>query len=255
MTEEHDLSHAVVLITGGAQGIGKATALRFLKAGAAVAIVDSDETAGLETQAEYAACGRILFIHADVAVESDVQAALARVVAELGGLDVLVNNAAISLTTPPEELTLAEWNRVLAVNLTGPFLFSRHAARHLRQRHGLIVNIASTRALMSEANTEAYSASKGGILALTHALAMSWGPEIRVNSISPGWIETRDWKQSAAREQPSHSEADRLQHPCGRVGVPNDIAAMVLHLATNGSFITGANFVIDGGMTRKMIYA
>ncbi len=108
---------------------------------------------------------------------------------------------------------------------------------------------------MSEPNTEAYSVSKGGILALTHALAISLGPDIRVNCISPGWIEVSEWKKQAIRQKPKLSEGDHQQHPVGRVGKPEDIASLVLYLASNeASFITGENFIVDGGMTRKMIY-
>lgn len=243
------------VVTGGARGIGKAIVRRFLGAGASVAFVDRDLRAGRETAAEYASLGPVAFIHADVADESQVRTAVSETVRMFGGVDVLVNNAAIGFgRVSPTALRLKDWSRVLAVNLTGPFLCAKHAARHLRKRRGLIVNIASTRALMSEANTEAYSASKGGVVALTHALAVSLGPEIRVNCVSPGWIETVEWQGKRGKKKPVHSDADRLQHPCGRVGEPDDIAAMVLHLATDGGFITGANFVIDGGMTRKMIY-
>ena len=244
-----------ILVTGGGQGIGKAIVRRFLESGADVFFVDLDEDAGLETLKEFSASGRMRFAAADVSNEEHVRSAVAKAVGEFGGLDVLVNNAATGCAhVPPTDLTLNNWNRVLAVNLTGPFLCAKHAAPYLRKRHGLVVNIASTRALMSEVNTEAYSASKGGLVALTHALAVSLGPGIRVNCISPGWIETAEWKVRAKRRKPVHSEADRLQHPCGRVGKPDDIAAMVLHLATDGGFITGANFLIDGGMTHKMIY-
>ena len=153
------------------------------------------------------------------------------------------------------ELSLADWNRVIGVNLTGPFLCAKHLTPLLRARKGAIVNIASTRAFMSEPNTEAYSASKGGIAALTHALAASLGPDIRVNSISPGWIETESWRKSATRRTPTLTDADHAQHPAGRVGQPDDIAAMVEFLAFGESgFMTGANVMIDGGMTRKMIY-
>jgi NAD(P)-dependent dehydrogenase (short-subunit alcohol dehydrogenase family) len=121
---------------------------------------------------------------------------------------------------------------------------------------GSIVNIASTRALQSEANTEAYSASKGGVVALTHALAVSLGPDIRVNCISPGWIAVDDWKKSARRKQPVLRPEDHAQHPVGRVGHPEDIAALAAYLiSSKASFITGQNFVVDGGMTKKMIYA
>ncbi|MBI3987338.1 MAG: SDR family oxidoreductase, partial [Lentisphaerae bacterium] len=167
----------------------------------------------------------------------------------------LVNNAGIMASKPLAQLSLREWNRVLAVNLTGAFLMSKYAAPHLRKQGGVIVNIASTRALMSEANTEAYSASKGGLVALTHALAVSLGPAIRVNCIAPGWIDVSGWKKKKNRRPETLREADHRQHPAGRVGTPDDIAALILYLAApQASFITGACFTVDGGMTRKMMY-
>jgi NAD(P)-dependent dehydrogenase (short-subunit alcohol dehydrogenase family) len=124
-----------------------------------------------------------------------------------------------------------------------------------RDNGGAIVTIASTRAFMSEPGTEAYTASKGGIVSLTHAMAVSLGPHrIRVNCISPGWIETRGRQYSKRQEKPLHSERDRLQHPVGRVGRPEDIAEACLFLAESAGFITGQNLIIDGGMTVKMIY-
>jgi NAD(P)-dependent dehydrogenase (short-subunit alcohol dehydrogenase family) len=115
--------------------------------------------------------------------------------------------------------------------------------------------IASTRALQSEPNGEAYAASKGGVVSLTHALAVSLGSDVRVNAISPGWIEVRDRQQKSRREEPVPSEADRMQHPAGRVGVPEDIASLVGYLLSpDAGFVTGQNFVVDGGMTKKMIY-
>ena len=118
-----------------------------------------------------------------------------------------------------------------------------------------MVNIASTRGLMSEPDTEAYSASKGGIIALTHALAISLGPAVRVNCISPGWIEVSEWKKQGQRHAPDLRPEDQAQHPAGRVGRPEDVASLVMYLLSEeAGFITGANFVLDGGMTRKMIY-
>jgi len=243
------------VITGGAQGIGKATARRLLDDGWSVTIADIDDEAGRETAEEYAAYGRLLFVPTDVADEGQVQQMISATVARFGGIDLLVNNAYTSANGPLTELSLEAWNRVVSVNLTGAFLCAKYAVPHLRARHGCIVNIASTRALMSQPDTEAYSASKGGLLALTHALAISLGPEIRVNCISPGWIETGDWKKARLRQTPVHSEADAQQHPVGRVGVPDDIAAAVLFLASNDAeFLTGQNMVIDGGMTKRMIY-
>jgi NAD(P)-dependent dehydrogenase (short-subunit alcohol dehydrogenase family) len=233
----------VAIVTGGARGIGKGIAARLLADGWAVVIADCDADAGAETAAVLADCGTVRFVHADVAVEDDVR----RIVAAAGeGLDLLVNNAGIGIGAPVTELTLDAWNRVLATNLTGAFLCAKHAASALAARGGAIVNIASTRALMSEPNTEAYAASKGGLLALTHALAVSLGPRVRVHCISPGWINVRG---------ETFSEADHAQHPAGRVGTPEDIAALVVFLAgPESGFITGQNFVVDGGMTVKMIY-
>jgi hypothetical protein len=249
------LKGRVALITGGAQGIGKAMVRRFLIEGARVALVDVDAEAGEETRKEFGPLGEVVFVPGDVGVEATARRAVKKVVGRFGRLDVLVNNAGMWIRKPVTELTLKEWNRVLAVNLTGAFLFSRHAAPHVRKCRGAIINIASTRALMSEPNTEAYSASKGGIVALTHALAVSLGPEVRVNCISPGWIEVSAWRKRHRRKQPALSEADHAQHPVGRVGTPEDIASLAAYLVSpEAGFITGANFVADGGMTRKMIY-
>ena len=243
------------VITGGAQGIGKAIACRLLGRGIHVFIADIDREAGEETAREYAALGPLRFVETDVADEAQVQRLASAIRETSDGLDLLVNNAAIGCGGPVTGLPLADWNRVIGVNLTGPFLCAKHLTPLLRARKGAIVNIASTRAFMSEPNTEAYSASKGGIAALTHALAVSLGPEIRVNCVSPGWIETESWRKTAVRRTPALTDADCAQHPAGRVGRAEDIAAMVEFLAFGESgFTTGANVIIDGGMTRKMIY-
>jgi NAD(P)-dependent dehydrogenase (short-subunit alcohol dehydrogenase family) len=249
------MENKVAVITGGAQGIGKAIAMCLLEQNMAVVIADNDEEAGRETAEACAALGPLKFIPTDVAREGDVRRLADESVKAFGGIDLLVNNAAIARGLPLAKLSLADWNSVLAVNLTGPFLCAKAMAPFLKERRGVIINIASTRAFMSEASSEAYSASKGGLVALTHALAISLGPEIRVNCISPGWIETQAWRKKSARRIPRLSGADHKQHPVGRVGQPEDIAGLVAYLASpGGSFITGADFVVDGGMTRKMIY-
>ncbi len=245
----------VAVVTGGGQGIGKAIAKKFLQNGIKVVIAEIDEEAGKETQLELSNEGDIRFIPCDVGSESSVKNMIAEIIQQFGQLDYLINNAAISNNKPLEELSSIEWSRVIEVNLTGTFLCVKYAAPYLKQHKGALINIASTRAFMSEANTEAYSATKGGIVGLTHALSISLGPDVRVNCISPGWIDTTDWQKSSHRKKIEWSKEDHSQHPVGRVGIPNDVASLALFLVSpENSFITGANFIVDGGMTRKMIY-
>jgi NAD(P)-dependent dehydrogenase (short-subunit alcohol dehydrogenase family) len=157
-------------------------------------------------------------------------------------------------------MTLAEWQRRLS-SLHGAFLCSKHALPALRAQAadkagGAILNIASTRAWQSEPDSEAYAAAKGGLVAFTHALAISSGPGVRVNSISPGWITTDAWQAPARRRSPKLSRRDHAQHAVGRVGQPEDIGALAVFLLSDLSgFITGQDHVVDGGMTRTMIYA
>ncbi|CAM3516868.1 SDR family NAD(P)-dependent oxidoreductase [Marinicrinis lubricantis] len=248
----------VLAITGGAEGIGRATALHFARNGYAVSIMDPNKPAGMEIiQLIRKEGGKAQYVPGDAGSEKDIDKWLKLTLDEFDRLDVLINNAGIGMNGPVLDLPLSSFDRVIQVGLRGTFYCSQQAAKIMeRLGGGAIVNISSTRALMSEENTEAYSASKGGILALTHAMAVSLGPfGIRVNAISPGWIETSEWKYSPNASSPNHSDADRLQHPVGRVGTPMDIAAACLFLAEDtSSFITGQNLVIDGGMTIKMIY-
>lgn len=249
----------VAMITGGAQGIGRATAIQFAWAGYAVSIADIDKDAGVEIiQYIRKLGGNALFVRTDISSPEQVEKWFRLTTEELGRVDVLINNAGISRNGPMTELSLDDFDRVMRVNVYGAFHCSQLAARLMRKQGtgGNIIHIASTRALMSEPNTEAYSASKGALLSLTHAMAVSLGHYgIRVNAISPGWIETRDWQYSKRAVPPVHSERDRLQHPVGRVGVPDDIARACLFLCSDqAGFITGQNLVIDGGMTIKMIY-
>ncbi len=248
----------LIAVTGGGQGIGRAIAFCFARAGYAVSIADIDDEAGneaIEKVKELGAQG--IFVRTDVSKEEDVKKWMELTNGELGCPDVLTNNAGISLNAPPLELSPEDFDRVIAVNLRGTFLCSREVGRRMvkRGKGGVIINIASTRAFMSEPGTEAYTASKGGIVSLTHGMAISLGPyDIRVNCISPGWIETREWQYSARAKTPVHSERDRLQHPVGRVGKPEDIAEACMFLAESAGFMTGQNLILDGGMTKKMIY-
>jgi NAD(P)-dependent dehydrogenase (short-subunit alcohol dehydrogenase family) len=245
----------VAIVTGGGRGIGKAVVKKLLQDGWRVVFAEMDAEAGRETLQEYHSLGELVFIHADVSSETAVNAIIKETVDTFRRIDALINNAGIMIRKPISKLSLAEWNRVIGVNLTGAFLCAKYAAPHLAKQKGSIINIASTRALMSEPDTEAYSATKGGLVALTHALAVSLGPKVRVNCISPGWIETSEWQKKKNRKVAKHSEADNLQHPAGRVGIPEDISSMVSYIISDeAGFITGANFVVDGGMTRKMVY-
>jgi NAD(P)-dependent dehydrogenase (short-subunit alcohol dehydrogenase family) len=246
----------VVLVTGGAQGIGRAIVKRLLDEGGRVGIVDADRAAGLDAAREYGE--QVTFVCADVASERDVRRAVASCARWGKRIDGLVNNAAIAApsTGPIEGLSLARWRKLLDVNLTGTFLVVKHAVPHLRAVRGAIVNLSSTRALQSEPHTEAYAASKGAIGALTHALAVSLGPEIRVNCIAPGWIATDAYAPRAQRREPRLRRSDHAQHPAGRVGQPEDVASLCAWLlSAEAAFMTGQSLVVDGGMTRKMIYA
>ncbi len=224
----------VALITGGARGIGAAIAARLSSNFWNVVVADRDPSQ----------TGRS--VRCDVADEQAVASLIDGIGAIEGRLDALICNAGFGIRKPIADLTLTEWSSVLATNLTSTFLLVRAAEPMLRNTNGSIVTIASTRAHMSEANTEAYSASKGGLVALTHALAISLGSAIRVNCVSPGWIRTKG---------PEPTAEEHAFHPAGRVGVAEDVAALVAFLVgPNSGFITGSEFVVDGGVTRKMIY-
>jgi NAD(P)-dependent dehydrogenase (short-subunit alcohol dehydrogenase family) len=233
------------LVTGGAKGIGRAIVRHLISSGWQIGIVDLPDS-GLRRA--FTRARNVLAIEGDVRGEKTASHAVEAMMDRFGRLDGVVSNAGIMIRKPLRRLTVSDWHQVLDTNLTAAFLLARAAEQPLRKAHGAIVTIASTRALMSEPNTESYSASKGGLVALTHALAISLAPGIRVNCVSPGWIETKDY--AGLRQK------DHRQHPAGRVGRPQDVAELVSWLldGQRSGFVTGANFVIDGGMTRKMIY-
>ena len=236
----------MAIVTGGAKGIGRAIAAHLLEHKWRVCVVDLPGSGG--RRAFSSRGSGVVLVEGDVATEDTAGHAVATALSRFGRLDAVVSNAGIMIRKPLRRLTLAEWQHVIDTNLTAAFLFARAAELALRKSKGAIVTIASTRALMSERDTESYAATKGGLVALTHALAVSLGPDIRVNCVSPGWIETGDYA--------SLRRKDHAQHPVGRVGKPADVAELVAWLLDRerSGFVTGANFVIDGGMTRKMIY-
>lgn len=240
----------VVIVTGAGKGIGRCIAQTFARNGAIVVIAEKDYNLGSDTEKSIRVSGGIAtFIQTDVSRPRDIEELIRKTVNLIGKIDILINNAGVSKWNTPYDLIVEEWDDIINTNLRSVFLCSREAAKIMRANGGgSIVNIASTRAFMSEPNSEAYAASKGGIVALTHALAASFSIDhVQVNCISPGWIETGDYSQLR--------EVDHSQHFSGRVGKPDDIANACLYLTGNGNnFINGANIIIDGGMTRRMIY-
>ncbi len=238
------------IVTGAASGIGLGITEHLLSRGWRVAAIDCDK----EALARLPHRETLLPVPADISCEEDVKAAHDRISGWTDAIHLLVNNAGIAdpETGPLDTLTLKTWNRMLATNLTGAFLMVRATLPMLRRAAedapgaASVINIASTRALQSEPHTEAYAATKGGLLSLTHALAMSLGPQLRVNAVLPGWI---------AAPGTELGDTDHSQHPVGRVGRPADIAGAVEYLAgEEAGFVTGQTLTVDGGMTVKMIY-
>ncbi len=221
--------HKVTVVTGGAKGIGRAIAREFQNEGASVCVIDllpNDYYVG------------------DLADQTVLEDFAARVLADYGHVDYLINNA-LPLMKGLNDCTYEEFNYALRVGVTAPFYLAKLFAPHFAPG-AVIVNISSSRDRMSQPQTESYTAAKGGIAALTHALAVSLAGRVRVNSISPGWIDT---------DYTVYEGPDAAQQPAGRVGNPLDIANMALYLCSDkAGFLTGENICIDGGMTRQMIY-
>ena len=226
---EREFQDKVVVITGGAHGIGKAIAESFAKEGAKVAVIDQTEGP------HYVG---------DISRKEILEAFAAEVLDMFGHVDVLINNAP-PLMKGLAECSYEEFQQALSVGVTAPFYLTKLFQEHLG-KGASVINISSSRDRMSQPQTESYTAAKGGIAALTHAMAVSLAGKARVNSISPGWIDT---------DYTVYEGADAVQQPAGRVGNPMDIAHMVLFLCSEkAGFITGENICIDGGMTRQMIY-
>ena len=224
-----DFTGKVAVVTGGARGIGKCICEEFRKAGATVCVIDL-----LENE----------YFTGDLSRRETLEAFAKKVIADYGRVDFLINNAAPKMCGV-EAGSYEDFEYALRVGVTAPFYLSKLFA-HCFAEGASIVNISSSRDRMSQPQTESYTAAKGGSSALTHALAVSFGGKVRVNSISPGWIDTA---------YTVYQGADAVQQPAGRVGNPLDIAGMVLYLCSPmAGFITGENICIDGGMTKQMIY-
>lgn len=240
----------VVVITGSANGIGKEIALTYGENQARLVLIDRDEE-GLQSVATKLKSMGIDFLTFGIDIKDvkSIESVIKTVDEKWGKIDILINNAGVSKFYSPYEITEDEWDDIVNNNLKGAFFMARECAKVMKRNGvGRIVNIASTRAFISEPGGEAYGASKGGIISLTHALAISLGEDgILVNSISPGWIHTGPNEELRT--------IDHLQHPAQRVGKPADIAQACLFLTSpENQFITGENITIDGGMTKKMIY-
>ena len=224
-----NFKNKIAVITGGARGIGKCIREQFEAAGAAVCVIDL-----LEND----------YFVGDLADKATLERFAAKVIADYGHVDYLINNAAPKMCGITDG-SYEDFEYALKVGVTAPFYLSKLFAPHFAEGAS-IVNISSSRDRMSQPQTESYTAAKGGISALTHALAVSLAGKVRVNSISPGWIDNN---------YTVYEGADAVQQPAGRVGNPPDIANMVLYLCSDmAGFITGENICIDGGMTRQMIY-
>jgi len=231
-----EFTDKIAVITGGARGIGRCIAEDFIRAGARIAIVDKDE---ITVPCE-------ICLRGDIADETTLTSFVNEIAQKFGSVDYLINNACLSKGGILSDCRYNDFLYVQKVGVAAPYMLTKLLLPYFNT-NASIVNISSTRAYMSQPDTESYTAAKGGISALTHALAVSLAGRVRVNSISPGWINTTDTSD--------FSQADISQHPAGRIGTPEDISKMVVFLCgESGKFITGENITIDGGMSKLMIY-
>lgn len=234
---KYDFSGKSAIVTGAARGIGRRIAQCLMDAGCRVASIDLLNDPG---------DGLALFMQGDIADSKTLERFAGSVTAAFGRIDFIVNNACYSGGGILSGCDYEKFNHVLMTGVSAPYHLALLLRDHFAEKAAM-VNIASSRAFMSQPDTESYSAAKGGVIALTHALAVSLAGQVRVNSVSPGWIETDP--------DAENSREDHVQQPVGRIGTPDDIADAVLFLLSeNAGFITGENLMVDGGMTRNMIY-
>jgi NAD(P)-dependent dehydrogenase (short-subunit alcohol dehydrogenase family) len=242
------MTNKLAVITGGANGIGRCIAEAFINSGANVNIIDIDNTAGESLKNKFS---NLNFFCGDIAEKSVLENFVNTITQPV---DFLINNAYQSRKGLLSECTWEDFEYVQRIGVTAPYyLTSLLLKKNLLSKGASVINIASTRAFQSQPDTESYSAAKGGIIALTHAMAVSLSGRARVNSISPGWIDVSDYHENMKPAE--FSDKDKEQHLSGRIGKPEDISAMVLYLCSeHAGFITGENIAIDGGMSKLMIY-
>lgn len=254
-TRGAELSGKVAIVTGAAKGIGRATAQAFAEAGAAVCLVDIDRAVGESvTESLHAAGYRAIFAHADVSQRAAVDRCVHDCLAEFGGVDILVNNAARAIAGNVDVLSDDDWNASLGINLTGPFMFSRRVLPVMAQRGGgAIINVASVTGLVGRAGRPAYCASKGGLIALTRAMAVDHAADgVRVVAVCPSGVETDQMVELFAESpDPEAARAESIAlHLAGRLANPSELADFLTYLASDrASFITGSVLTFDGGYT------
>ena len=248
------LKDKVAIVTGSSKGIGEGIAKVFTEEGAKVAVICRTEEAGTEMADRLGAKeGRAIFIRTDVTVERDIELMIGKTVETFGKLDILVNNAGYHLSKNVEVTSIDEWQFIQNTNLRSTFLCSKYAIPHLRKTKGSIINISSMVGLVGQPNAGAYSATKGGQIAMTKGMAIDFAPDgIRVNVICPGWIQTplvEDW--FGQQDDPNASrEYIYSQHPLGRIGTIDECGTVAAFLASDeASFVTGAAIPVDGGVT------
>jgi len=247
----------VALVTGGAYGIGRGIVQEFANKGETVVLADRDDERGAALEASLRKSGtQALFVHADIRIESEVEAMMVRTGEAFGRLDVLCNNAGIERYRTADEYTIEDWNAISETNLRGAFLCTKYAYPLLKKSKGCIVNISSVQAFANEPKISAYAASKAGLLGLTRGMALDFAPDgVRVNAVCPGAIQT-GMMEPFIKDQPDSAEAVKAigrTIPLGRVGQPEDIAQAVYFLASSAAaYITGVSLVVDGGLLGRL---
>lgn len=231
-----------VVVTGGGHGIGKEIIKEFVQEGAKVCFIDINEEYGKSLESD-----SVFFYHGDVSLEEDLNKFVCVCKEKLGRIDILIHNACVSHGGILDNCSYQDFQKTLAIGVVAPYYLSHQFKNDLIINKGSIINIASSRAFQSEPNTESYTSAKGGIVSLTHALAISFSDKVRVNCIAPGWIDVNNTSE--------FSKEDEKAIPVGRVGKPKDIAKIVSFLCSqDAGFITGETFIVDGGMSKRMIY-